>query len=106
MAILDARTASGPDRTHYTYVAKIYEEGREEGKGVSRPRRLTSLSPSPLSPAVAKRARPISAEISTAKRSNATTRQQAKVLEEAASAEEEEGNELPTLAELLELGAM
>src|SRR5207248_9408951 len=51
--------------------------------------------PEPSVPAVAKRARPISAEISTAKRSNATTRQQAKVLEEAASAEEEEGNELP-----------
>ena len=58
--------------------------------------------PEPSVPAVAKRARPISAEISTAKRSNATTRQQAKVLEEAASAEEAEGNELPTLAELLE----
>jgi hypothetical protein len=71
---------------------------------------------------VAKRARPISAEIATAKRPGTVTRRQArvleqalmeeqpgivtcrqaKVLEEVASAEEEEDNELPTLAELLE----
>ena len=70
-------------------------------KGI-KAEKVNNPKPEPSVPVVAKRASPISAEISTAKRSNATTRQQAKLLEEAAPAEEEEGNELPTLAELLE----
>jgi len=37
----------------------------------------------------------------TVKRPNATTRQQARVLQEAGVAEEEEVDELPTLAQLL-----
>jgi len=84
-----------PTPRRYTKKARKKEKGIKAEKGIKP-------EVEPCGPVVAKRPHPTSAEMSTANRPGTVTRRQARVLEEAVSAEEEEeGSELPTLTEIL-----